>query len=464
MLRVSRQTLADEINRGHIPGQKIGREFRILESSVLQYLQGRSVDRDTDNVAVLGVETLSSVEALLFHKAVPTAETLVEFDNFCDAVAFHDKIYVAAEGADFAQLPVLDAFSSFISARSLSDLRASLDDSLFRDTLARRINEAIGGVSYISPDRIASRGIELRDRTAGILQERFFQILIQFQTNDLRPEIAKLFRDRLNGPPSDSQHPDVNYFLRAFLYDAVAEIQGWSYIPNFTRSVLLQVLGQRPQRTRLFQFMSDVSQTMCEMFDSRERQRQRRWTAPRSSAAYVLFNRAQQPDRFADLLLQVRDELGDLRKLFADLLGSIRAADDISGMRAAIGRRAAELQAMTEHAEFSDDTNTERFVSGLLAGFFSSINVSARNASAAGLAVNGRAELMKEGKRAIDRVRFAPLLAFCREVARCSADFEEVLRRLYGMDELAKDSTAVMMEAVRNNLAKLEVRKDGTNG
>src|SRR5439155_21412273 len=86
MLRISRQTLADEIRNGRFPGQKIGREFRILESAVIRFLAGDTVVRtENDNTAILGVETLSTVEGLLFAGEVPRQEVLVEFDRFCDA-------------------------------------------------------------------------------------------------------------------------------------------------------------------------------------------------------------------------------------------------------------------------------------------------------------------------------------------------------------------------------------------
>src|SRR5207247_10163758 len=91
MLRVTRQTLADEIRNGRFPGQKIGREFRILESSVIRFLRGENLEND--NTAIIGVETLSTIEGFLLRSNPPRQEVLFEFDQFCDAVIFHDEVF-----------------------------------------------------------------------------------------------------------------------------------------------------------------------------------------------------------------------------------------------------------------------------------------------------------------------------------------------------------------------------------
>src|SRR2546426_1147371 len=116
LLRVTRQTLADEIRKGRFPAQKVGREFRILRSAVMEFLNGQSVPRANDqaeSVALIGTDSLTQLQDFMFKGAKPNRVTIAEFNSFCDAVVLHDQVKVIVRDREVGDLPVLNLFSKF---------------------------------------------------------------------------------------------------------------------------------------------------------------------------------------------------------------------------------------------------------------------------------------------------------------------------------------------------------------
>lgn len=449
LMRVSRQTLADEIRKGNIPAQRVGREYRILKGEIIKFLQGESPRTlKRDSVAIIGTETLNSLTDFFLRGKAPTHLSLAEFDWFCDAVVFHEEVWVLVEDDEVVDLPILDAFSSFIQRVSLRKLRSTVDDNSFRLIFERQLRQALGIAQYISPDQVASRGIAVRDRSAGAIQDQVFQLFCQYDLPDFVARVRDLFGKLLGGTARDSLRSDLNYFLRTFLYNALAENIRFSFFCNVARSPFLLFFGVNRACVPTYRFITHVSRSLGQLLDAKDYAMQRQNTVVRSPAAYYVLSSAATSGKLPAVLLSLRDELSGLRECFREIEDRIRSANDLEEINSAFQSFEDELSTARNSLDWNTDSRAIRFTKSLLPTFLQGLKASLKSTgtnpafvAAAPLALAGNVT------NAVRTIRLGPLFMFYRSLASC-ADFPEILERLYGIREPVHDQASQIVARI----------------
>ena len=434
--RVSRQTLAEEIKRGNIPAKKIGREFRILKGSLLSILKKtQTVSQRRESVAIVGSQMLTTLEPFLFDSVPPTLQLMGEFDRFCDALVLHDELVVLGADDTTEQPAIIDACSWFMRPVRLKELMVDLDDNRFRKTFERELFDTVGDLGYVSPDQIASRGVRFRDRSAGSFQEQLRTIICEYPPSELKGHLRSFFLKVFAGPADQTLSSDVNYFMRAFLYNAIAKMKGWSFVPNLVREAILRALGGQVSRGLLYSLMSDIAESLDELLDFKDWAANCRRIPVRSPVAYVVLDQAATPPDIIRVALHLRDEMAPLRKEFSRLVEAVSIAGNLEDVRSAVEDFEFALITAHESLDWSASGSSVKLAKILTDRFVRNLRLNFRIPG--GFGISAPVDL-KGVSGVFHAARVAPMLQFYGYLARAE-DLPVTLERLYGSPQLRED-------------------------
>ena len=434
--RVSRQTMAEEIRRGNIPAKKIGREFRILKNSLLSILKkNQTVSQRGESAAIVGSQMLTTLEPFLFESAPPTLELVGEFDRFCDALVLHDELIVLSTENTTEQPAIIDACSWFVRTVRLKELMADLDDNRFRRAFERELLDTVGDLGYVSPEQIASRGIKFRDRSAEAFQDQLFAIIGGQHSSELKKPLQSFFLEVFTEASDQTLSSDVNYFMRVFLYNTIAKMKGWSFVPNLARGAILEALDGQVSRGLLYSLMSDIAESLAELLDFKDWASNRRHIPVRSPVAYVVLDQAATPPDIIRVALRLRDEIAPLRKEFSRLVEAVSIAGNLGDVSSAVEAFEFALITARESLDWSASGSSVKLAKILTDIFVRNLRLSFRVPGGFGVSTSIDTKSVSRSFRA---AQVAPILQFYGYLARAE-DLPVALERLYGSSWLRED-------------------------
>ena len=431
LLRVSRQTLSDSIRSGRLTARKVGREYRILQSEVLKFLRGEaSVSSHRGSIAILGTETLNSIEDFFLRGSTPTHQTLFEFEQFASAIICHDDVYVLTDKEETEDLEILEAFSSFIHSRSFHELtKGALP---FRKNLEQQLAVVLGkDHPIVYPEVIISKGISARDRSAGALQEHINRLIRETDKDQLPTEVRRVLL-KWQTDPSESFSVDLNYYLRTFLYNALTISHSWSFLPNFCRAPLLTIFNVQPAASSFLNLMKSLQPQLVDLVEAWRRDS---YLLLRSPIALVCLDQTRTPEHIPNVLLSLRDHFTSIRERFSELEIQISNSGTIGDIYGAVTEFEREMTLSFRQLDWSSDLVWEKHTKQLISRFLETLRLSF-GVSLKGLSANlsGQlpvSEVVNEAKVA---ARLLPLVRFYRDLAN-SQVAQDVLKRLYNRSE-----------------------------
>jgi len=363
MLRVSRQTLAAEIQKKRIASTKIGREYRILQSEILRFL-GTQEDHQVEpavSVALIGTETLNVLEDFLLKGGVPSHHVLFEFDLFCNAVVCHDEVRVIADESDLGNNPLIEAFSSFVKPRRFTDLVPETVESRLAEEFENQLRRVLGNnCPYVSQDAVLSRGITDRKRAAGALQEQLNGIVCtDSDLQTARARIRKLLLAWLD-QPTRSFSPELHYYLRALLYNSIAISSGWTYLPNLERSALFSIYNIPLARLPILESMEQLVPPIP-------------LSPLRSPIGYVCMDSANLPNAIHRILQSWRDRFSIVREEFLHLNEEIESSTTLAARHKNWTNFQESLVVAFQNMDWSVSSRVEKMITDLVKSFLYTI-------------------------------------------------------------------------------------------